>query len=143
MARVTDPLFSKSASGRLGRDLLFRGGGSGTRVSRPPDPSRTNQGAPTAGQAAVRARYSAAAAQWRALDPDQREQWQFAAAADPRNLHGWALYLSLFTPLPPPPPPCDNDSYVPPDATLIEFPLLSCVADTAYIPPAVTAIIFP
>lgn len=143
MARVTDPLFSRSASGRIGADLLFRGGKSGPRVSRPPDPRRTNQAPASTAQAAVRARYSAAATSWIALAPEERQQWNSAARADARNIHGWALYLALFAPLPPPPPPCDDSHYTAPNATTIVFPELSCVADASYIPKIGSAIVFP
>lgn len=100
MARVTDPLFSRSASGRIGTALLFRAGKSGPRVSRPPDPRRVNQAPPSTAQAAVRARYSAATSAWRALTPAERAQWNVDARSDPRNIHGWALFLQRFAPLP-------------------------------------------
>lgn len=143
MARITDPLFSRAASGRIGTALLFRAGKSGPRVSRPPDPRRTNQAPPSTAQAAVRARYSAAADAWRALAPEDREQWNADARATGRNLHGWALYLERWHTDHPPRPPCDDGQYVPPPADAIIFPGVSCIIDHPYTPPPADAIDFP
>lgn len=143
MARVTGPLFSESASGRIGTALLFRGGPAGPRVSRPPDPRRTNQGPPSEAQAAVRARYSEAAAAWRALAPAERERWNADARDDARPMHGWALYLEHWSDAHPPRPPCDDGQYVPPSAVAVIFPAPSCVADHPYVPPQGDAVIFP
>jgi hypothetical protein len=96
MARIKGPLMSLSASGALGRDLLFRSGRKAGHVYRPADPCRVNQAEASAPQAAVRAVYRQAAASWRVLDPSQRAAWQARAAASGTGATAWNLYLADF-----------------------------------------------
>lgn len=96
MARVKGPLFSESATGKLGTDLLFRGGKSGTHVYALKPRSLATENTPSDAQLEVRERYSAAAQTWRDLDPSERAAWNAQAHADSRNVHGWALFLEAF-----------------------------------------------
>ena len=98
MAKITNPLFSLSASGQVGR-LLYRNT-NGVQTAR----VRTFRRAPppTAAQSAVRNSCKVAALQWAALTVAEREEWnergiKYRSTQDNENLttlnNGWALWL--------------------------------------------------
>jgi hypothetical protein len=81
MAKITGPLFSIAASGRIGPVLCFRTANSRTTAIRAPIPS----GGPSPPQIAERARLATCATAWRGLDDDTRSLWDAFALTELRN----------------------------------------------------------
>lgn len=76
MAKLTGPAMSFSASGSLGRALVFRTTARGAQAQRAP--GRTT--APTPAQVRERADFAAACEAWRTLAAETRQDWHDAAA---------------------------------------------------------------
>ena len=93
MSRVSAPLFSLSAAGRLGRSLQYQRGKTGAiaRASQPPSSF------PSAAQTAQQSRYAAAAAAWG--DPPfeglARESWTNAAPLLGTRFNGYNAWLHV------------------------------------------------
>lgn len=92
MAKVRNPLFSLGARGQVGDHLQFRLDRGTTHVWRPPARARQHQGTPTPAQAAHRAYYAEAVADWRRIGADRRAHYQARAIADPRAVSAWNLF---------------------------------------------------
>ena len=93
MAKVKCPLFSQEAEGALAELLCFRGGPSGTWVSRPGISPKSTRKRPTSAQAGRRAAYREAVDAWHELTPEARESWVQLAAESSRPVTGFNLFL--------------------------------------------------
>lgn len=141
MAKVRGPLMSVDARGALGSLLLFRGGKHGTRVYRPADPAKVNQRPPTDAQDEIRGYYGDTVQEWRELDQQTRDDWNAKAAADPRAVTGWNLFVQDRMRARQEPEGMPPDSYQPPPGNAIDFPGYAWVADYPYTPPPGNAIV--
>lgn len=88
MAKITNPLFSMSASGSIGDAVTFTQTARGAVAKRFSKPS----GLPAAGQVAQRAAYAAAVASWNALPAQDKAAWTITGKA--RGVSGYNAYLS-------------------------------------------------
>lgn len=101
MAKVTQPLFSQSASGNVARRLTFSAQ-RGATVARSMShmASRATGHQPSAGQLAQRAAYRDAVAWWNALPPLDRAAYQPAADAARISVYAAAIGDRLRNPPP-------------------------------------------
>ena len=84
MAKVTGPLMSMSATGQLGRQIIFAGLGKGSRAYQLKPPKGT-------GNPARKSLYADGCAAWQALTNEQKQV--FVEAARPLKLTGFNLYM--------------------------------------------------
>jgi hypothetical protein len=100
MAKVTGPLHSMTASGKLGGALSFLGAARGAVVrsitGRTADAAAGRKRPPTPLQEQVRARWSSGVAAWHALTPEN--QSALTAEAMPLGLTGYNLFMRRYTP---------------------------------------------
>lgn len=98
MAKVTNPLLSISASGRVGGVVFRNTGGNHTARALPSGSASV----PTQPQLDVRNNCRSAAQAWAAMDQAQKDQWaarglKLRFSSDRENLttlnNGWALFL--------------------------------------------------
>ena len=131
---------SLEASGAIFGAMVFRRGRSGATAYRLPAPPASNTASPSARQLATRQRYRNALTAYNALQPEEREALRMDAAADPRLVSGWNLFLERWPPLDGEPETPPSGPYTPPPLSLaIAFP-----SGSGYIPPPLsTAISFP
>lgn len=101
MAKVKGPLHSLNARGNWSKGTVqFRGGLRATHAYRPAPPGTVNQAPASEAQTAVRDRYHSALEAWRALSPEERALWNFAAETDLEGISGWNLFMRAFVPAP-------------------------------------------
>jgi len=90
MPRVTGPLFSIAASGRVGRVLQYRQTTRGSEVQQ----RSTRRAAPSTPQKSERARVHAAAIIWRTLDALTRAEWYAYAVI--RGNNAWIEFCREY-----------------------------------------------
>lgn len=96
MARTKGPLMSVNATGNWGKGTIqFRAGKNGTHAYRPADPTTVNQAQATAAQETVRERYRLARTAWQAIDIEERQAHDAAAAT--QGMSGWNLFMQKIT----------------------------------------------
>lgn len=93
MAKVWGALLSVEARGQVGDHLQFRIDRGIAHARHPPRRAQQNQRPPTAAQTAVRARYRAILAAWRALPQSERDTWDLTAKGQPASVSGWNLFF--------------------------------------------------
>jgi len=90
MPKVTGPLFSLTAAGKLGDSICFQGGPSGTRAQLNP----THPDMQTSTQLVMRTSFLEAVASWNGLSGASKVVWEASAAG--MAMTGYNLYLKTF-----------------------------------------------
>ena len=95
MAKVTTPLFSKTAHGNIAKGgMQYRSGQWGSHVYKPLAPGKQNQQAPSPAQAKQRERFNGICTAWHLLSKAEQDDYR-QQAAEIGGLNGWNLYVSL------------------------------------------------
>lgn len=144
MAKIRGPLFSEHAAGNFASGTMqFRGGLQGTHAYKPRPRKTVNQSPPTPAQETVRTAYKQILTEWRALDEQEKLQWDAAANESGKPLTGWNMYFAsrirdvLDEPSIPSP-----DTYAAPAGGNVLFPGTVWAVDTNYTPPQGDSITF-
>lgn len=107
MTKVSNPLFSFDARGRLGKELNLTKRRGVNITQKKPVPRQPN----TSGQLAVRGVWQDGIAQWHLLAADEKNSYE--SKARPYHMTGFAYFMRGYMKenYPPPPPPPEEERY--------------------------------